>query len=106
MKSRLDRTHGDLQDFGDLSVFQVLVIGQDQGLSQGLGQLFDAPGDPFSALLLLQLGQRGGPLADQEVDQGSGVALPAVGRNAAIEADRRVTAGLPQASTAWWVAIE
>jgi hypothetical protein len=94
VQARLDRADRDFQDFSDLTVFQVLEVGQNQGLPQRIGEPGDAGADPVAAFLALQLGQGAGRLADQQVDQGAGVGVPPFGP--LIQADRRLPSGLAE----------
>ena len=49
VQSRFHRTDGNLEDVGDLAVFQILVIRKNQGLSEGVREAFDAVAVPIAA---------------------------------------------------------
>ncbi len=70
------------------------MIGQDQRLSEGIGEPGDALADPLGPLLPLEVIQGPRLVADQEIDQAAGVGTPR--GDLLVEADRRVPARLPQ----------
>ena len=54
VQARLHGSDRDLEDFGDFPIFQILVIGQDQGLAKSVGQACDALAHPLLPFGFLQ----------------------------------------------------
>ena len=69
MEPRFHRTDRDLEDVRDLAILQVLVVGEDQGLAEGVGQSLDAVSDSLLPFLRLELRQRPHALVDEQVEK-------------------------------------
>ena len=69
VQARLHGSDRNLQDIGDFTILEVLVIGQDQRLAKGIRQPRDAVSHPLLSFGFLKFSQRPFVFADQQIDQ-------------------------------------
>jgi hypothetical protein len=94
VQARLHGSDRDLQDLGDLTIFEVLVVSEDEGLSEGVGTSVDTPADPFPTLFGLKLGQRTRGITGEKFHQRAGIGV--CGVEFLVEADAGTPADFAQ----------
>ena len=94
VEARLHGSNGDFQDFRNLSILEIFVVGEDQGLTERVGEFCHAFSDPLFLLLALELSERARFIVDEEVNQTSRVGFR--GGRTLIQTHRRVPAGFSQ----------
>ena len=96
VQTRLHGSDRNLENFGNFTVLEVLVIRQDQGLTKSIGKPSNAFPNPLLPLGFLKLRQRPRIAVDQQVDQVAGIGFTLGRVDALIKADGRVPARLPE----------